>query len=100
MFTRTTFFPKIFSIACLISSLFASINAEDVLIILFAEQTGLFRQPNVLNNACQFVHTNLSASLATASLVTIIFWKASNCSVFTRKPCSKGSVEHFWRPCK
>src|ERR1700730_2062466 len=65
------------------------IDPENVLIIPFAKQASLFRQPNVLNEIRRFVHANLSASLAKASFVTIIFWKASSCSVFTSEAVFK-----------
>src|SRR6516162_611251 len=61
----------------------ARIDPENVLIMFFTQQTGLFRKPNIANQMRRFVHANLSANLANASLVTIIFWKARSCSVFT-----------------
>ncbi len=59
------------------------IDAENVLVMLFSEQTGLLCQSDIMNQTCRFVHTNLSASFAKASLVTIIFWNPSSCSAFT-----------------
>src|ERR1700758_2510899 len=48
------------------------IDPENVLIVLFAQQAGLFGQADIVNQTCRFVHANLSASLTNASLVTMI----------------------------
>src|ERR1700730_2666364 len=59
------------------------IDSENILVMLFAEERRLFRQPDILDQICCFIHANLSANFSNASLVTMIFWNASSCSVFT-----------------
>ena len=50
------------------------IDPKNVLIMFFSEQAGLLGQADIVNQIRRFVHPNLSASLANASLVMMIFW--------------------------
>ena len=61
----------------------ARIDPENILIMFFTQQSGFFRQPDIADQLCRFIHANLSANLANASVVTIIFWNARSCSVLT-----------------
>src|SRR5207302_3161661 len=68
-------------------------DAENIFVLLLAQQCRFFRQRSGLNDVVRFVHFYravaltdadiLSARCSSALCVTRIFSKASNCSVFT-----------------
>src|SRR5437016_6787896 len=58
-------------------------DAENIFVLLLTQQCRFFLQRSGLNDVVRFVHLVLSARRSSASCVTRIFSKASNCSVFT-----------------
>src|SRR6266404_4468308 len=61
----------------------ARADTKHVFVVLFAQERRLLGQRRRLDNFVRFSHCNLSANFSSAFGVTKIFWKASNCSVFT-----------------